>query len=293
MYKYSWIIITLVIFMFTGIHAIGTTKLSLSFSSKILNQDIKYSVYLPPSYNDSSKTFPVLYLLHGYTDDETTWLKSGRVDESINEGIKNGDMQEMIIVMPDGGLNWFVNAPQGNYNYEDMFIQEFIPWIDKNYHTKVDRKARYIGGLSMGGYGALRYAMRYSDLFSCCVAYSSALRLNEEILKISQGRFDELYSHVYGEGIKGEARLSKHWNENNPLYLAEKIKADNLNKVDWYIFCGKDDSFLTGNSVLVNIFKERGIKYKNLFNEGDHDWGYWSTYIKNGLEFITKMSKEE
>jgi len=109
---------------------------------------VKYTIYLPPDYTSSERTYPVVYLLHGYTDDNTGWLQFGEINRYANKAI----------VMPNGDSSWHINSYDGK-EYEDFFIQEFMPAIEKTYHIKAEKKSRGIAGLSMGGYGALIYSL--------------------------------------------------------------------------------------------------------------------------------------
>lgn len=271
-----------------GTETRGKVITSLQFKSEILDTIVNYSIYLPANYETSEKKYPVLYLLHGYTDDENAWIKNGYVNQTADQGILSKEIEEMIIVMPNGGLKWYVNQPNGDFNYEDMFIRELIPYIEKTYRIKSNKKNRSISGLSMGGFGSLGYAMRHPDIFATCVAYSAAIRADDEVLKLSQQHFDELYAPVYGENIKGEFRLSKHWNENNPIYLAKVVSVEKLKSVNWYITCGDDDWLYYGNSTLRKIFRDRNIPHQYRVKDGGHNWYYWRTYIGEGLKFISR-----
>jgi len=267
----------------------GEVKLSLQFNSEILDTVVHYSIYLPPSYDKSDKEFPVLYLLHGFTDDETIWYKNGWVDQAEDQGLNSGKVKEMIIVMPDAGLKWYLNQPSGDFNYEDMFIKELIPFIEKTYKVKAEKKYRSIAGLSMGGFGALGYSMRHPEIFATCVAYSAGLFHDDEIISYSQNEYDTYFSPIYGKGLVGKERISEHWNKNNPLVLATKISKKDLESVNWYVTCGDDDDLLYGNSLLHKIFWDRGIKHQYRVYDGGHNWNYWRAYIGEGLIFISKF----
>lgn len=265
----------------------GEIKQSLQFKSEILDTVVNYSIYLPANYGKSDVKYPVLYLLHGFTDDETIWIKNGWADQAADQGIGSGEVEKMIIVMPDAGLKWYLNQPNNDFNYEDMFIKELIPFIEKTYRIKSEKKYRSIGGLSMGGFGALGYSMRHPELFATCISYSAGLFPDDEIISYSQSNYDTYFSPIYGKGINGKSRLSKHWNENNPLYLAKKISVEKLKSVNWYITCGDDDALLYGNAMLHKIFWDRKIPHQYRVYDGKHNWVYWRTYLREGLKFIS------
>ncbi len=141
---------------------------NLSMPSKLLKMDRKYAIYLPPDYETSQRSYPVLYLLHGSGDDQTGWVQFGEVLTIADEAIKSGVATAMIIVMPDAntGKRGYVNDIKGEWLYEDFFFREFMPFVEKTYHIKSDRIYRAVAGLSMGGEGAFIYALHHPELFS-------------------------------------------------------------------------------------------------------------------------------
>lgn len=117
-----------------------------------------------------------MYLLHGYTDDETTWIQSGEVHLAADRAIAERKIPPMIIVMPDGGVAWYVNDYRNSVRYEDMFIQEFIPFIDAMYRTRPERGWRGVSRLSMGRWGTRIYTLHHPDLFSACAGFEQDRR---------------------------------------------------------------------------------------------------------------------
>ncbi|MCR4396427.1 MAG: esterase family protein, partial [Candidatus Saccharicenans sp.] len=110
----------------------GQVLEGLTVQSKILGKEVRYTIYLPPDYQTSSRRYPVVYLLHGYTDNDTGWLQFGEVNLTADRAIAERQIPPMIIVMPDGGVSWYINDYQNKVRYEDFFFQEFIPYIDAN-----------------------------------------------------------------------------------------------------------------------------------------------------------------
>src|SRR5210317_1478802 len=159
----------------------GKVLESLEFKSNLVDYPVEYSIYLPPDYETSNRSYPVLYLLHGYSDDETGWIQFGEANLIAEKGIINGDYPPCIIVMPDGKVTWYCNSADGKDPWEDMFIKEFIPFIEKEFRIRSKKEFRAIGGLSMGGNGSLVLAMRNPDLFSSCVAMSAGTFTDEEM----------------------------------------------------------------------------------------------------------------
>ena len=122
--------------------------------SPILQKDVRYTVYLPPDYDQSARSYPVVYLLHGYTDDNTGWLQFGEINRFADKAIEEGTIPPMIIIMPNGDSSWYINSYDGKEAYEDFFIKEFMPAVEKRFRIKAEKRYRGIAGLSMGGYGS-------------------------------------------------------------------------------------------------------------------------------------------
>jgi len=143
----------------------GKVMESLKFESELVSYPVKYSIYLPSDYATSNRSYPVLYLLHGYSDDETGWIQFGEANTIADKGIANGDFSSCIIVMPDGKVSWYVNSFDGKDPWEDMFVKEFIPFIEKEYRIRSQKEFRAIAGLSMGGYGALMRGLEFGNFY--------------------------------------------------------------------------------------------------------------------------------
>jgi enterochelin esterase-like enzyme len=258
---------------------------SIKFKSSIMNQDVEYCVYLPPDYHYSIRGYPVVYLLHGYTDDETGWIQFGEVNIAADKAIMNREIPPMIIVMPDGGLSFYINNSKGDVKWEDMFVKEFIPHIDKTYRTRAEKRYRGIAGLSMGGYGTLLHSLKHPGLFSACAAFSSAVRSDEEMINMSDEVFNRVYAPVFGNK-KGKARITAHFKENNILHLVEKRRLEELKQVRYYIDCGDDDYLATGNALLHIALRKKQVPHEYRVRDGAHNWTYWRTGIIDGLKFI-------
>jgi len=254
--------------------------------STILGRDVRYSLYLPPDYELSERRYPVTYLLHGYTDDETGWLQFGEVNRYADAAIATGEIPPMIIAMPDGGVAWYINSFDGQAKYEDFFIKEFLPHIDATYRTRTKRNYRAVSGLSMGGYGSLIYALKYPDLFAACGALSAAVRTDTEMETTPADRYESVFGILYGKNLVGKARLTDTWYQNSVLKLVETAKVDDLKKVRWWIDCGDGDFLIRGNLKLAEGLVDRGVPYEFRIRDGVHDWTYWRTGIVDALRFI-------
>ncbi len=264
----------------------GVVKEGLTVRSKVLDTDVRYTVYLPFDYSTSERYYPVVYLLHGYTDNDMGWIQFGQANLLVDEAIAERKIPPMIIIMPDGGVSWYINNNDGSVRYEDFFIKEFIPVIESRYRIRKEKSYRGIAGLSMGGYGALIHSLRHPDMFTACLAFSAAVRTDDEMMAADQSRWDRVEGPVYGAGLKGEDRLTDHLKSYSVLNTVAEAPKDKLSSVRYYIDCGDDDFLYKGNSTLHMLMRDRGIEHEYRVRDGGHRWEYWRTGLVDGLAFI-------
>jgi S-formylglutathione hydrolase FrmB len=254
--------------------------------SKILGKDVRYTLYLPPDYYTSQRSYPIVYLLHGFTDDNTGWLQFGEINRYADKAILNGTIPPMIIAMPNGDSSFYVNSFDGKENYEDFFIKEFMPAVEKAYRVKADRRYRGVAGLSMGGYGTLIYALKHPDLFSACAPLSAAVWEDDDLVSMPDNNWNNVLGKVYGSGLKGKDRLTKAWYDNSPLKIIADKTADELKKVRYWIDCGDDDFLTNGNCLLHIALNKKAVPHEYRVRDGAHNWTYWRTGITDALQFM-------
>jgi len=259
---------------------------SLKLNSKIMGKDIKYNLYLPPDYHTSNRRYPVVYLLHGYSDDETGWTQFGEAPYITDQLIEKGEISPVIIVMPDAGVTWYVNDYQGKVRYEDMFVKELIPLIDSTYRTRSKKEYRAIAGLSMGGYGACILAMHNPQLFVATAPLSAAFFPDEDVVTSPDDRYNATFAFIYGPG-KGTERLNAHWKKNSTLEQAKTMPEDQLKSIKWYFDCGDDDFLYKGNAQMHSVLMDRKIPHEYRMRDGGHTWAYWRTALPDVLKFIS------
>ena len=259
----------------------------LIINSKILKGDRKFAVYLPPDYDSSNRSYPVLYLLHGLGDNQSAWIQFGEVLHTTDKAINSGIATSMIIIMPDAGTGQmgYTNAMSGKWNYEDFFFEEFMPHVENLYRIRKNKRYRAISGLSMGGGGSFLYALRRPDLFSSAAPLSAS---------IGPQKIDQMDDHSYldywgySKSNINKSDFEKFKRKNNSLYLIDQMDQKTLNSVRWYIDCG-DEDYLYKNNVLMHIkMREKGIKHEFRVRDGDHNWDYWRSALPSVLEFISK-----
>ncbi|MBW3467004.1 alpha/beta hydrolase [Arthrospiribacter ruber] len=253
-----------------------------TIESEILNKSKKYSVYLPPGYNTSERDYPILYLLHGANDDHTGWIQYGKLEHTANEGISNGTVSPMIIVMPHAETDkgGYFNSIDNTWRYEDFFFDEFIPHVEEKFRVKKGKRFRAIAGLSMGGGGTLMYALRHPDLFQTACPLSSYIGpLTFEDAKAG-------YSSQNAGVSDGQMRT--YYRKHNALSMVEDLPEKNRSAVRWYLDCGDDDFLYEGNSLLHIAMKKNEIPHQFRVRDGDHTWKYWQEALPDVLEFVSK-----
>jgi enterochelin esterase-like enzyme len=259
----------------------GKVMDNLSMKSKILNMERKYAVYLPPDYETSQRAYPVLYLLHGGGDDQTGWVQFGEVERITDRAIADGSATPMVIIMPDAsaGKRGYENDATNSWRYEDFFFQEFMPYVEKAYRIKAEKRYRAISGLSMGGDGSFTYALHHPELFSAACPLSAgtgpltpedaATRLKRDYPGIS------------------DSLISAYYNRQSVLALVNHVP-DSLKKaVRWYIDCGDDDFLYEGNSLVHIAMRKREIPHEYRTRDGGHTWTYWRAALPSVLEFVS------
>jgi enterochelin esterase-like enzyme len=254
---------------------------NLSLPSKILKSERKYAVYLPPDYESSGRSYPVLYLLHGAGDDQTGWIQFGEVLRITDKAIADGIATPMIIIMPDAntGRRGYFNDIKGDFNYEDFFFQELMPYVEKKFRIRSEKRYRAVAGLSMGGGGTFMYALHHPELFSSACplsAYIGPLTMEE-----ARTRWLKDAPNI------PDSTLTKFYNRHNALSLINNIP-DSLKKaVRWYIDDGDDDFLYEGNCLVHIAMRKKEIPHEFRIRDGAHTWTYWRESLPEVLKFVS------
>ena len=255
--------------------------------SKILHRGVRYCVEIPSGYDAGTRRYPVLYFLHGLGDDEQTLFRTGgwTLIEDLRKQKKIG---EFLIVAPDGGRSFFINSADGKVRYSDFFTQELMPAIEKKYRVVPGRSGRAISGISMGGYGALRFAFAYPQMFSSVSAQSPALILESaktlNTAAQSGSPLVRTLANVFGSPID-----TAHWDANSPFVLARK-NMTGLRRLAIYFNCGQSDDygFEKGAAALDRQLSVEHITHDYHAYPGDHSLNYFLLHFSETLEFASK-----
>src|ERR1700712_199116 len=260
----------------------GKVMDNLSMTSKILKMERKFAVYLPADYESSERSYPVLYLLHGGGYDQTGLIQFGEVLHIADKAINEGSATPMVIIMPDAntGQRGFSNNANGTWRYEDFFFEELMPYVEKKYRIKAEKKYRAISGLSMGGDGTFTYALHHPELFSSACPLSAGTgpltledaktRLTKEIPGIS------------------DQDITAFYNRQSVLALVNNMPDTLKKSVRWYIDVGDDDFLYEGNSLVHIAMRKKEIPHEFRIRDGAHNWTYWRAALPVVLEFVSQ-----
>jgi S-formylglutathione hydrolase FrmB len=260
-----------------------------ALNSKRLKSAVHYCVYLPAGYDAGAtqhpaQKYPVLYFLHGLGDNEQTLFNSG--GWTLLDDLRGQHkMGEFLIVAPEGGRTFYINSADGSVRYSDFFLDEFVPLIETKYRIGKGRMNRAISGISMGGYGALRFAFSHPEMFSAVSAQSAAL-ITESPQELdtaarSGAPLGKMLGTVFGSPID-----VAHWKQNSPFVLAQR-NLTAVRKLAIYFNCGKDDNygFEKGASALHEQLEKEGVKHEYHPYPGDHSLSYFLAHFTEVMEF--------
>jgi len=253
-----------------------------SLPSKVLARTVPYCVLLPPSYDtEKTRRYPILYLLHGLGDNEQMLIHSGGMN-LVEDLWEQNQLGEFLVVTPAGGASFYINSHDGMRRYEDFFLQDFMPGIEKRYRALTQRKSRGIAGISMGGYGALHIAFRHPQLFGAVGAHSAALI--EKMPNISARDSRQIGRlRVLGDAF-GSPFDPTFWNQNDPVTI---VRTANLAGLKIYFDCGSEDEygFDAGAEALDKLLMSRHIPHEFHLYPGGHNWIYFAEHLPALLEF--------
>jgi S-formylglutathione hydrolase FrmB len=220
-----------------------------------------YRVLIPSNYEKDDKPYPVLYLLHGLYGDYTNW-------DSLTGLAEYAHALPLLIVMPDADNSWYSNsATVPGDRFEEYIIKDVIGEIDGQYRTLAKRESRSIAGLSMGGYAAMKFALRYPDMFAFAGSLSGAFDAARNLAE-KDSEFRTKLVEVFG------AAGSKAREENDIFILARSADVPKMPYL--YVECGAGDDFLASNRQFVEQLQRRGFRYEYHELPGGHGWDYWN-----------------
>jgi S-formylglutathione hydrolase FrmB len=253
-----------------------------SLYSKSVNAYMRFNVVLPANYYLNDERYTTIYLLHGYSGNQDDWVTRTGLVSYAKE-------YNFIIITPDGKNSWYTNSSTvKNKNFEDYIMKDLIPFVDNKYRTLGTRHGRAIAGLSMGGYGAMKFGLKYPSTFFFAASFSGALQFpgvleslyKSNTMKSLEPSLKETFGEVNGE----------HWKKNDPMFYADSASVANMPYL--YISIGKDDAIsgiVETNRTFTEKLRKRNALYEYHELPGVHNWVFWDKEISMVLWKISKF----
>jgi S-formylglutathione hydrolase FrmB len=267
-----------------------------TLSSQALGGEQPFSVFLPPSFStDGSRTYPVVYFLHGLNNDHTSWTvpRYGDLPAKVDQMIQAGRIPEIIMVHPRGDNSFYCNFADGTKKYEDFVVKEVAAHVESHYRVRKDRASRAIAGTSMGGYGALQIAMKYPELYCAAAGHSPIILLARNPQDVPEelkaARFYQFFMSVL-KPVFGDPIRQDLWDASNPLVLARK---GNLKRLRIFIDYGTEDRYIQtihldqGVKALDQALTEGGVPHVFKEYAGEpHGWALVAAHLDESLPFL-------
>ncbi len=252
-------------------------------ASKLMGREMRYRVVLPAGYSDAnavSSRYSTLYLLHGLTGNFANWTDRTKVAELALK-------HNFIIVTPDGGNGWYSDSVSNpNDKYESYIVKELVPEIEKSYRTVADRDHRIVAGLSMGGYGALKFGLKYPEMFWLAGSFSGAL---------GAASFSEKNASTAGRGIDQimGPEDSPARSANDVFKLIRDLTPEKQKAMPFlYVSCGNEDFLINNNRDFMKLLVEKKVAHEYRQHPGVHDWVFWDDQIREFLSVAERRMKK-
>lgn len=257
--------------------------------SRLLGRSVPVVVLLPPSYGkEKGRLYPVIYFLHDGGGNERSLIRRG-IAERILAAMRGGTFPELLIVAPRGVGSWFVDSHDGRRPYLKFLTNELVPAIDSRYATSSTREGRAVAGISMGGYGALRWALESPELFRVVGGLSPAIQqLDWEDVASLPFFLRFSLKHAFGASVKDNS-LRK--NDLYDILLSRPDLGPTLPEV--LIRCGREDKYRLGeiSIFLKKFFDAMDVKNEVAVESGIHDWPYWRESLPRLLADVATRLK--
>jgi S-formylglutathione hydrolase FrmB len=243
---------------------------TINYFSRSLGKASSFNVVFPDDPN-IPRPWSAFYLLHGLSDDHTIWMRRTSIERYV-AGLP------LVVVMPDGGRGWYTNARQG-YRYEDDLVKDLVGLVDHTFPVKAERSGRAIGGLSMGGYGAVKVGLKHHDTFASVNSHSGALAFPRQP-ELSKERSPE-FGWIFGDDPKGGPE--------DPFAIVEKLDHGLLPALR--IDCGTEDFLLDQNREFHKHLQSLHVAHEYEEFPGAHDWAYWDKHVQGAVAFHARNLK--
>ncbi|MBI1774657.1 MAG: hypothetical protein HYR63_04855 [Proteobacteria bacterium] len=251
------------------------------FVSPALGREMAYCLYLPPGFDPKGGPYPVVYLLHGVGDDDSVWPLEGKVQETADRLIGEGALPASIIVMPDGKTSWYVDSAEvgGPGNYDTAIDRDLVGMIDATLPTIARQQGRAIAGVSMGGYGALRFALRQPHRYAAVAALSPALWLRVKPgFAVDEQRMARVFRGSFGQPFSVERFLQA-----SPVNEIKTLAGD-AERPSIMLAIGTAETFSPADTeAFRDMLAAAGVPARLTRAEGNHNWAFWSAELDEVL----------
>lgn len=258
--------------------ALGPNVSEHKLASKLMGRDMPYRTITPVEKAVATGTrYPVIYLLHGLTGHFNNWTDLTKLSSYAN-GYK------VIIVMPEGGDGWYTDSVSNDKEkWESYIVQELIPEVDKKFRTNTGRNQRAIAGLSMGGFGALKFGLKYPEKFVLAGSFSGAVSAGQITEKQFPGAIGKTIDGIFGpEG-------SENRKANDLTTIIRSLTPEKMKEIPFIYFdCGTEDFLFQSNREFVNLLVEKKVPHEYRQLPGVHDWKYWDKQVQQFLQLADK-----
>ncbi|MBL8691397.1 MAG: hypothetical protein JNL04_19980 [Rhodospirillaceae bacterium] len=255
-----------------------------SFDSPALRRPLGYALYLPPGYDGAGAALPVIYLLHGVGGDRYDWLRYGRLRETADRLIAERAIPPAIVVMPDGAVGWWVDSEDvgGPGNYETAIDRDLVGEIERRFAARSDPGGRAVGGLSMGAYGALRFALRPPRRYAAAAGLSPALWLRIAPDTPTDERLQRVFRGAFGSPFRTDRFLAL-----SPRAMIESMAREDV-KPSIFLIAGSRDfpSLRQDTEQLSERLDRAGFSIRYRILDGGHDWQLWADALPDALTFL-------
>lgn len=243
---------------------------TIQYFSRSLKKASAFNVIFP---DDPSKARPwsTFYLLHGLSDDHTIWARRTSIERYVQD-------LPLVVVMPDGGRGWYTNAVEG-YAHEDDVIRDIVGLVDRTFPVRAERAGRAIGGLSMGGYGAVKLGLKHHEMFCSVNSHSGALAFARDEKKGKE--LSPEFARIFGPSPKDGPE--------DPFAIVDQIDHGRIPAIR--IDCGTEDFLLDHNRDFHKHLEERHIPHEYEEYTGNHNWSYWDQHVQEAIAFHARNLK--
>jgi S-formylglutathione hydrolase FrmB len=237
---------------------------TINYHSRSLEKASSFNIVFPEG-PDVPRPWSVFYLLHGLSDDHTIWMRRTSIERYV-AGLP------LVVVMPDGGRGWYTNAAQG-FAYEDDLIKDVIGTVDRTFPVKAERSGRAIGGLSMGGYGAVKLGLKHPEMFASANSHSGAVGFlrKESGNHAASPEFERIFGKSPSDGPE------------DPFAIVQKIDHGRIPALR--IDCGTDDFLLDQNRAFHRQLESLHVPHEYQEFPGGHEWSYWDRHVQEAIAF--------